>query len=29
MQAVKLLRSYANFLEMVKNDPWTAAQYNA
>ncbi|PNW87648.1 hypothetical protein CHLRE_02g142166v5 [Chlamydomonas reinhardtii] len=28
-KAVKLLRSYANFLEMVKNDPWTAAQYNA
>ncbi|KAG2487286.1 hypothetical protein HYH03_014127 [Edaphochlamys debaryana] len=26
-KAVKLLRSYANFLETVKNDPWTAAQY--
>ncbi|PNH07141.1 Tiny macrocysts protein B, partial [Tetrabaena socialis] len=28
-KAVKLLRSYANFLETVKNDPWTAAQFNS
>ncbi|GLI68263.1 hypothetical protein VaNZ11_012618, partial [Volvox africanus] len=26
-KAVKLLRSYALFLETVKNDPWTAAQF--
>ncbi|KXZ48338.1 hypothetical protein GPECTOR_28g744 [Gonium pectorale] len=26
-KAVRLLRSYANFLETVKNDPWTAAQF--
>lgn len=28
-KAVKLLRSYARFLEQVKNDPWSAAKYYA
>lgn len=27
--SVKLLRAYADFLETVKNDPWTASQYYA
>jgi tRNA U34 5-carboxymethylaminomethyl modifying enzyme MnmG/GidA len=27
-RSAKLLRSYAAFLEQVKNDPWAAAKYN-
>lgn len=26
-KSVKLLRSYGNFLETVKNDPWMAQRY--